>query len=43
MSARHKLTIVVLMPFVITRRDHTSAHVNLGTWETEGNVQVIKY
>ena len=36
-------TIAVLAHFVITPRAHTTARVNLGTWETNGTVQVIDY
>ena len=36
-------TIAVLTHFVITPRAHTTARVNLGTWETNGTVQVIDY
>ena len=41
MSVKEKLTIAVLMQFVTTSTDPTSAHVNLGTWETDGTVQVM--
>ena len=41
MSVNEKLTIAVLMQFVTTSTDPTSAHVNLGTWETDGTVQVM--
>ena len=41
MSVKEKLTIAVLMLFVITPMDPTTAHVNLGTWETDGTVQVM--
>ena len=41
MSVKEKLTIAVLMRFVITPKDPTTARVNLGTWETDGTVQVI--
>ena len=40
---QQKPTIAVLTHFVITPRAHTTAHVNLGTWETNGTVQVIDY
>ena len=40
MSVKEKLTIAVLMLFVTTSKDPTTAHVNLGTWETDGTVQV---
>ena len=36
-----KPTIAVLMRFVTTPKDLTTAHVNLGTWETDGTVQVM--
>ena len=36
-----KPTIAVLMRFVKTPKDPTTAHVNLGTWETDGTVQVM--
>ena len=29
------------MQFVTTSKDPTTAHVNLGTWETDGTVQVV--
>ena len=41
MSVKEKLTIAVLMLFVTTSKDPTTAHVNLGTWETDGTVQVM--
>lgn len=41
MSVKQKPTIAVLTRFVITPRAHTSALVNLGTWETDGTVKVI--
>ena len=41
MSVKEKLTIVVLMRFVTTPKDPTTAHVNLVSWETDGTVQVI--
>ena len=41
MSVKEKLTIAVLMLFVITPKDPATAHVNLGTWETDGTVQVM--
>ena len=41
MSVKEELTIAVLMQFVTTSTDPTTAHVNLGTWETDGTVQVI--
>ena len=40
---QQKPTIAVLTRFVITPRVHTTARVNLGTWETDGTVQVIVY
>ena len=40
---QQKTTIAVLKRFVITSRAHTTARVNLGTWETDGTVQVIDY
>ena len=40
---QQKPTIAVLTRFVITPRAHTTARVNLGTWETDGTVQVIDY
>ena len=40
---QQKPTIAVLTHFVITPRAHTTARVNLGTWETNGTVQVIDY
>ena len=40
MSVKEELTIAVLMQFVTTSTDPTTAHVNLGTWETDGTVQV---
>ena len=40
---QQKPTIAVLKRFVITPRAHTTARVNLGTWETDGTVQVIDY
>ena len=42
---QQKPTIAVLKRFVITRapRAHTTARVNLGTWETDGTVQVTDY
>ena len=40
---QQKPTIAVLTHFVITPRAHTTARVNLGTWETDGTVQVIDY
>jgi len=43
MSVKQKPTIAVLTRFVITLRAHTSARVNLGTWETDGTVKVIDY
>ena len=42
MSAKKNPTIAVLMRFVITPKDPTTAHVNLGTWEMDGTVQVMK-
>ena len=41
MSVKEELTIAVLMKFVTTSTDPTTAHVNLGTWETDGTVQVM--
>ena len=41
MSVKEKLTIAVLMLFVTTSTDPTTAHVNLGTWETDGTVQAM--
>lgn len=42
MSVKQKpCTIAVLTRFVTTPRVHTSARVNLGTWETDGTVKVI--
>ena len=41
MSVKEKLTIAVLMQFVTTSKDPTTAHVNLDTWETDGTVQVM--
>ena len=41
MSVKEELKIVVLMQFVTTSTDPTTAHVNLGTWETDGTVQVM--
>ena len=38
---KEKLTIAVLMRFVTTPKDPTTARVNLGTWETDGTVQVM--
>ena len=40
---QQKPTIAVLTHSVITPRAHTTAGVNLGTWETDGTVQVIDY
>ena len=40
---QQKPTIAVLTHSVITPRAHTTARVNLGTWETDGTVQVIDY
>ena len=40
---QQKPTIAVLTRFVITPRVDTTARVNLGTWETDGTVQVIVY
>ena len=40
---QQKPTIAVLTHSVITPRAHTTALVNLGTWETNGTVQVIDY
>ena len=41
MSVKEKLTIAVLMRFVITPKDPTTAHVNLDMKETDGTVQVM--
>ena len=41
MSVKEKLTIAVLMLFVTTSTDLATAHVNLGTSETDGTVQVM--
>ena len=41
MSVKEELTIAVLMRFVTTPKDPTTARVNLGTWETDGTVQVM--
>ena len=41
MSVKEELTIAVLMGFVTTPKDPTTAHVNLGSWETDGTVQVV--
>ena len=41
MSVKEKLTIAVLMLFFTTSTDPTTAHVNLGTLETDGTVQVM--
>ena len=41
MSVKEELTIAVLMQFVTTSTDPTTAHANLGTWETDGTVQVM--
>lgn len=43
MSVKQKPTIAILTRFVITPRAHTTARVNLGTWETDGTVKVIDY
>ena len=40
---QQKPTIAVLTHSVITPRAHTTARVNLSTWETDGTVQVIDY
>ena len=40
---QQKPTIAVLTHSVITPRAHTTAGVNLGTWETDGTVKVIDY
>ena len=40
---QQKPTIAVLTLFVITPRAHTTARVNLATWEMDGTVQVIGY
>ena len=42
-AVKQKPTIAILTRFVITPRAHTTAHVNLGTWETDGTVKVIDY
>ena len=41
MSVKEELTIAVLMQFVTTSMDRTTANVNLSTWETDGTVQVM--
>ena len=41
MSVKEELTIAVLMWFVTTSTDPTTALVNLGTRETDGTVQVM--
>ena len=41
MSVKEELTIAVLMQFVTRSTDPTTAHVNLGTWQTDGTVQVM--
>ena len=41
MSVKEELTIAILMRFVTTSTDPTTANVNLGTWETDGIVQVM--
>ena len=41
MSVKKYLTIAVLMRFVTTPKEPTTARVNLGTWETDGTVQVM--
>ena len=41
MSVKEELIIAVLVQFVTTSTDPTTAHVNLGTWETDGTVQVM--
>ena len=41
MSVKEKLTIAVLMRFVITPKDHTTAHVNQDMKGTEKIAQVI--
>ena len=43
MSVKEKLTIAVLMRFVITTKDPTTAHVNLDMKETEIIAQVISF
>ena len=43
MSVKQKPTIAILTRFVITPRAHTTARVNLGTWETDGTVKVTDY
>ena len=41
MSVKEELTIAVLMRFVTTPKDPTTTPVNLGSWETDGTVEVI--
>ena len=43
MSAKKKPTIAVLLRFVITPKDPTTAHVNQDMKETEIIAQVISY
>ena len=43
MSVKEKLTIAVLMRFVITPKDPTTAHVNQDMKETEIIAQVISF
>ena len=43
MSVKEKLTIAVLMRFVITPKDPTTAHVNQDMKETEKIAQVISF
>ena len=43
MSMKEKLTIAVLMRFVITPKDPTTAHVNQDMKETEKIAQVISF
>ena len=43
MSVKEKLTIAVLMRFVITPKDPTTAHVNQDMKDTELIAQVISF
>ena len=43
MSVKEELTIAVLMRFVITPKDPTTAHVNQDMKETEKIAQVISF
>ena len=43
MSVKEELTIAVLMRFVITPKDPTTAHVNQDMKETEIIAQVISF